>query len=490
MTTSRKSNINHATRILGIGDELSKRKSHPYMGRSSILRNSERTMGLKQLNHGRDNNRKDGVEITYYFEVVTAEKPGDGLLHAGKMVLDHGTVKPWSKEGSSGLKKPTGYDENMSWACDYKLLGYNGKEGVESGIMTIAYPFRFFDKRGDGKVSLAQFLISIASEPYSAFSFYQGARIVDMKLPPVMERQFPGQSWPHSRVRDYLKLAAGEPIIGTIVKPKAGLTPEIFSHSVVEAAKAGARFTKADENMHLTLKEIPRYVGRVVKDLTAAGFDLGKSVRPKGKRFLFAPHITCDHDMLMDYAGAAVEAGANALMFSPYYAGGFLKMSEIVREFDVPVYAHTAGMNVMTGALNWGIDPRVMYTLSARFGAAFMQLTTKGGYLKPNDDEKAGILESLRDNGLDGDNGMTLAIAGGLGADNIGYNIQQLGAKGRMFLAGSSVYGHPDGPSSGVKAILLAHRAYREQGITEKDGLMNFAKGLGDVGLPLLHALA
>ncbi|MCX6991919.1 MAG: RuBisCO large subunit C-terminal-like domain-containing protein [Kiritimatiellaeota bacterium] len=476
--------------ISGNGDGLFRRKSHPYIGKASIIGEQERLNAIADLNKGRDNKRKDGVEITYYFELITDERPGKALRNAGKMILDHGTVKPWSKEGDAGLKKPAGFDEYMSWACDFKLLGYNGREGLESGIITIAYPMRFFDKRGDGNVSMAQFLTAVASEPFSAFSFYQGAKIIDLKLPAAMKRQFPGQVWPNKRVREYLRIGNDEPIIGTIVKPKTGLTPELFSRSVVEAALAGARFTKADENMHLALKEIPKYVGRVVKDLTKAGFDLGRSNRPKGRRFLFAPHITSDPDMLTDYARAAVEAGANALMFSPYFAGGFLKMAEIVRKFDVPVYAHTAGMNVMTGSLNWGFDPRVMYLLSASFGAAFMQITTKGGYLRPMDEEKEAILQSLKDNGLDGDNGMTLAIAGGLGPANIGYNIQQLGGQGRMFLAGSSVYSHPDGPSAGVKAILLAYQAYRKQGITGKDALRNFARGLGDAGLPLLHALA
>jgi len=95
--------------------------------------------------------------------------------------------------------------------------------------------------------------------------------------------------------------------------------------------------------MHLTLKDVSRYVGRVTKDLQAHGFDLGRGARPGGRRFLFAPHITTDADRLRDYARAAIEAGANALMFSPYYSGGFFKMAEIVEEFDVPVYAHTAG---------------------------------------------------------------------------------------------------------------------------------------------------
>jgi ribulose 1,5-bisphosphate carboxylase large subunit-like protein len=45
----------------------------------------------------------------------------------------------------------------------------------------------------------------------------------------------------------------------------------------------------------------------------------------------------------MGYAESAVDSGANALMFSPYYGGGFLKMAEIAERFDVPVYSHPDG---------------------------------------------------------------------------------------------------------------------------------------------------
>ena len=470
-------------------DTLRKRTSHPYIGAAALSTTQQSAEVVAHLNAGRDNGRGPSVEVTYWFEVLHDGEPLAGLGNAARMVLEHGTLKPWHQEGDVSVRKPEGYDEFMSWAVDIRLLARNAAEGVEAGLVTIAYPLRFFDKRGDGKVPLAQLLMAMASEPFSAFSFYQGARIVDVSFPQELLSRFPRRRWPHSRVREYLALGPEEPIIGTIVKPKTGLTPEIFSRSVVEAALAGARFTKADENMHLTLADVPRYVGRVVKDLQAAGFDLGRSEKPAGRRFLFAPHITTDADRIADYARAAVDAGANALMFSPHYGGGFPLMAEIIERHDLPVYAHTAGMNVTTGSPTWGVDPRVMYLLAGLYGAAFMQLTTTRGYLKPDDTEKGPILETLRRHGLEGGSGMTLAIAGGLGPSNIGTNMEVLGKEGRMFLAGTSVYSHPDGASAGVKAIIAAWRAFAREGITDTKRLREYAAAAGADGKELLRSL-
>lgn len=475
--------------VIGCGRELSRQKPLLYLGRQDFISSAEKKKALQYLNQRRDNSRGAAVIVTYYYEIITSEPPLKALVRAAKMILEHGTIKPWEKEGSDSPAKPAFYDEYMSWIKDIRLLGYNGKEGLECGLIKIAYPLILFDKRGDKFPPFAQMMEIIAGEAMYAFSFYQGAKIVDIDLPPSLIKKFPGQIWPHKRIRQYLRLKPDEPIIGTIVKPKTGLTPEIFSRCVVEAAKNGAHFTKADENMHLTLKEIPVFVGRVTKDLKSAGFDLGRGAGNRGKRFIFAPHITADADNIMDYAGAAAVAGANALMFSPYYGGGFLKMAQIIKKYDIPVYAHTAGMNVYSGSAHWGISASINYLFSALFGAAFMQITTVGEYLKPLDGEKAGILAILHKYGLDGDNGMTLAIAGGMGPKNAGENLKAIGEQGRMLLAGSSVYGHPDGPAGGVKALITAHRAYKERKITRLNELISYGRELGQDGLALLRAI-
>jgi len=118
-----------------------------------------------------------------------------------------------------------------------------------------------------------------------------------------------------------------------------------------------------------------------------------------------------------------------------------------------------------------------------------MQLPAVNGYIKPDDVEKEAILKRLREERLEGNEGMTLVIAGGIGAGNIGFNMKILGTEGRMFLAGTSVYSHPDGVAAGVKAIILAYRAYREKGITEVEDLKDYGRRLGKEGEPLVNAL-
>lgn len=469
----------------GSTGDLRPRTRHPYIGRAAVPCPPEI---LQDLNKGRDIILGEHVESVYYYEVL-CDKPFAGLKEAAKMLLEHGTVKPWHREGDDRFTKPDFYDANMSWMKSMEQIEYDPSCGVESGLMTVAWPLAFFDKTADGSIPYAQMMEGITGEPFSAFSFYKGAKLVDLRFPKSLMDRFPKHNWPQRRVYAYLGLE-DEPIIGTIVKPKSGLTPELFSNCVVEAAIAGARFTKADENMHLRLSEMGRYVGQVVQDLEAAGFDLGKEGAPrKGKRFLFAPHVTADPRSAMDYAKAAVDAGANALMFSPYFGGGFEMAAEMSHTFDVPVYAHTAGMNTYCGGISWGIDHSVMYRLAALYGSAFMQLTINDAYLRPDAIEKTLILDTLRRDYLVGEDGMTLVLAGGLSAKNLGRSMKEFGLKRCMTLAGTSVYSHPDGASSGVTALLLAYQAYQERGIVDVPGLTQYGMELGAGGVPLVRAM-
>ena len=83
---------------------------------------------------------------------------------------------------------------------------------------------------------------------------------------------------------------------------------------------------------------------------------------------------------------------------------------------------------------------------------------------------------------------MTLVIAGGLSAVNVGHNIKLFGAEGKMFLAGTSVSHHPDGIAAGFAAIRLAAAA-ASQGIVDRKALKSHAQSCGLEGRPLLRAL-
>ena len=460
---------------------------HPYIGQPFLKRKAIEKRILFSVNKGRAYRGK-AIETTYYLTARLKKKTPEvqGIEDAIRMMLIHGTTESWP----GPEKEPDTYRKRMSWLKEIKFLGINPEKGREAAMITICTPLEFFDTIPD-RVPLAQLRMATQSEPFNGFIDFT-ARVVDYKFPKEFKDKFLGQIWPHQRIRKYLKIGKDEPIIGTIVKPK-WLPAKLFAQRVTEAALGGALFVKSDENLHLTKKELAEYVSLTVKMLEENGFDLSLNPKADKKRFLFAPHITVNSFDILEYAKIAVDNGANCLMFSPHFSGDFeviRRIYEMGNKYQVPIYAHTAGMNRYCGDPNYsaGEDVRIVYLLAALSGAAFMQLPAMKGYIRPTDVEKKPIIERLKRENLIGNNGMTLVIAGGLGANNIGYNIKVLGAEGKMFLAGTAIFHHPDGIKAGVNAIKLAvEAAYK--GIIEVPNLKKYAKSLGKKGAPLLRAL-
>lgn len=474
-------------KYLGTGKLLHIASEHPYINQPFSKREKVERRILDNVNRGRPY-REKAVETTYYLTSKSKDKGYDfkGIEDAISKMLVHGTTENWPEQG----KEPEEYGEHMSCLKEVELLGLNLKERIESAIITISTPLEFFDKFSD-KVPLAQLRMATQSEPFNGFADFT-ARIIDYGFPKEFKGRFLGQIWPHKRIREYLRIGENEPIIGTIVKPK-WLPAELFAQSVTEAALSGALFVKSDENLHLRKEELAKYVTLTTTMLKENGFSLSLDAKPAKKKILFAPHITVGPFDILEYARTAVDNGANALMFSPHLSGDFEVIREIYEmgdRYKVPIYAHTAGMNRYCGDPNcsFGEDARVVYLLAALAGAAFMQLPALRGYIRPIDIEKEPIIKRLKEERLEGNEGMTLVIAGGLGAHNIGYNIKLLSAEGKMFLAGTSVYHHPEGIKAGIDAIKLAVEA-TYKGVIELPELKGYAESLGEKGYPLLRAL-
>ncbi len=472
---------------LGTGKLLNIVSEHPYIGQSFLKKEKVESRILDNVNKGRIYKGK-AVETTYYLTAKSKNKENNfqGIEEAISKMLIHGTTENWP----GPEKEPLEYKKHLSFLKEVKLLGLNSKKGIESAMIIISTPLEFFDTLSN-QVPLAQLRMATQSEPFNGFKDFT-ARTVDYRFPDEFKTKFPGQIWPHKKIREYLGIGKKEPIIGTIVKPK-WLPAKLFAKRVTEAAISGALFIKSDENLHLTKEELARYVTLTVKMLKENGFDLSLNPKLNRKRILFAPHITTDPFNILEYAKIAVDKGANALMFSPHFSGDFeviRKIYEMGDKYKVPIYAHTAGMNRYCGDPNYSVgeDPKLLYLLAALEGAAFMQLPALRGYIRPTDVEKKSIIKRLREEGLEGNEGMTLVIAGGLGANNIGYNIKVLGAEGKMFLAGTSVYHHPEGIKAGIDAIKLAVEAAHKE-IVEVPDLKKYAISLNEKGHPLLRAL-
>ena len=151
---------------------------------------------------------------------------------------------------------------------------------------------------------------------------YDKSRLLDFQLPHQVLKYFPGPRFGPEGTRQWLNADPDELLVGTIIKPTAGLTAAQVADICYQSALGGVRFIKDDEKMlnpsYCPLGERVRLVSEALKRAEDA----------TGKRVLYAPHITTTPEHLLDNAHIALENGASALMVN-FFAAGFTSLQTL-----------------------------------------------------------------------------------------------------------------------------------------------------------------
>src|SRR5690606_14304727 len=137
-------------------------------------------------------------------------------------------------------------------------------------------------------LNLPTLLATVAGNLYELREL-SGVRLVDLELPDAFIEKYPGPRFGVEGTRS-LSGVYGRPLIGTIVKPSVGLSPEQTAELVESLAQAGIDFIKDDELMagppHSPLAQRVEAVMRVINEVA----------HRTGKRIMYAFNITDDLD--------------------------------------------------------------------------------------------------------------------------------------------------------------------------------------------------
>jgi len=370
---------------------------------------------------------EDSVVATYYIETK-----GDIHKVAKDLVVLETTAK-WTGEGD-----PTpNYLESVGEVLDVKPTGQG------CGYISLLYPISNMDIENSAFSCL---WLSMIGGPTFALAAYEKSRLVDFSIPPEMMKSFEGPAFGISGTRRLMGLDDDELMIGTIVKPTAGMAPEEVADLAYTAASGGICFIKDDEKMMS-----PNYcpLGKRVKLVSEA---LKKAESETGKKTIYAAHITTSPDRIVDRAIEALENGATALMLN-FFAAGFSSIDILRRckDINVPIYAHCGGREAFGRADGQGISPSVIVKMVRLLGGDYFRAGMYESYLVDTDEDISKMHVSATGNWCD-KNPILPAVSGGLNPDTVGANVRTMG-RDILLLAGTGVFGHPDGALVGVQAL-------------------------------------
>ena len=371
----------------------------------------------------------DYLQSKYYIETEKS------LLEVASTLVEIETTGKFSGEGA-----PSALFESCKG-----VVGEIEELAPGKGYVTLRCPMKNFNMEDSAFSSLFVYMIGGATH---ALVDYERSRLVDFSFPEEYNKYFAGPLLGIDGVKASLNVAADKPIIGTIVKPTAGLNADEVADMCGQFAQGGLQFIKDDEKMMNTAycpleERVTKVMGKI---LTAE--------QKTGKRCLYAPHITTGPENILRFAEIAVKAGARGLMVN-IFAAGFSAITMLRKNFDLPVYAHCGGKEAFGRAEGQGVSPEVVCKLTRLLGGEFFRSNILGGYLVGGSPEEIHSLNAVMRAPMKGIKDMVPALSGGLNPKNLPENLRAFGAD-VMVLAGTGITQYPGGIAAGVEAMNAA----------------------------------
>lgn len=273
-----------------------------------------------------------------------------------------------------------------------------------------------------------------------------GLRLTGLKLPASFAAAYPGPAFGIDGTRKLSGVTHG-PLIGTIIKPSVGLSPEQTAQQVRELVEGGIDFIKDDElqadGSHCPFDERVKAVMRVVNE----------HADRTGKKAMVAFNVTGDldqmrrrHDLVLAQGGTCVMAVLNSI--------GLVGLHELRKHAQVPIHAHRAGWGYLSRSpeLGWDYAPWQMIWRLA--GADHLHVNgLRNKFSEPDDSVVAAARAVLAPVMPDAPMTAMPVFSSGQTGLQAADTYAALGRADLIHTAGGGIFGHPQGVAAGVEAL-------------------------------------
>ncbi|HUQ77445.1 MAG TPA: RuBisCO large subunit C-terminal-like domain-containing protein [Patescibacteria group bacterium] len=319
-------------------------------------------------------------------------------------------------------------------------------EGVPAAgrwILGVAFPVANLG------TSLAMLLTTaIGNDPSTSIAM----RLVRVEVPASYLRLFPG---PRFGVDGWRALTGvrDRPLLLNMIKPCTGFPPAVGAGFAAESARGEVDLIKDDELLaDPVFSRVADRTRAYVAAIDAVAAETGRATR-------YVAHVTTTPGRLAATARAAVEAGAGAVMVTPLTLG-LDALAELAGAAGVPILAHVAGIETVTGAVEGGIGHGAVAALLRLAGADAVLTSTPHaprplahGAYRASLDRLTGPAGALRP-------AMPM-VGGGLTVEHVRPIVDAAGID-VIVGAGGAIQGHPDGAPAGGRAFQAAIREAAE----------------------------
>ena len=293
-------------------------------------------------------------------------------------------------------------------------------------------------------------LISTLQGNLYELSQFSGLKLIDFEVPESFARVYPGPRFGVEGTRRLTGVASG-PMIGTIIKPSIGLSPQQTAQLVSELAVAGIDFIKDDELManppHSPFDQ------RVEAVMAAISHFANRT----GKKVMYAFNITDEIDAMLRNYQKLVSAGATCAMIS-LNSIGLAGVKKICDQGALPIHGHRNGFGMLNRHPMLGIEFAAYQKLWRLAGVDQIHVNGIANKFWEPDDSVVRSIEACRTPFLGGRSILPVISSGqtGLQAPE---TYRRTKTTDILYLAGGGIMAHPSGAAAGVAAIRQAWQA-------------------------------
>lgn len=322
--------------------------------------------------------------------------------------------------------------------------GPPGHDGLyRRGRVTLSFPLHNFGP------SIPNLLSAVAGNLYELQEF-SGLRLLDLELPPSFATAYIGPKFGVDGTRR-LTGVYDRPLLGTIVKPSIGLTPQELGSLVYDMALAGLDIVKDDElNGNPPFAPMEQKVRAVMEAIERAA-DV------TGRKLMYAFNITGEIDEMKRYHDLIVQHGGSCVMVS-LLSIGLPGLAHLNRYSEVPIHGHRNQWGMLTRSPGLGMSFTAYQKLCRLAGADHIHVNGLNSKFYESNESVTASLQACAEPLLGGYKTMPV-VSSGQWAGMAHATYAAAGSVDVMHMAGGGILAHPDGPAAGCQSMRLGWEA-------------------------------
>jgi ribulose-bisphosphate carboxylase large chain len=301
--------------------------------------------------------------------------------------------------------------------------------------------------------SLPNLMATVAGNLFELKPF-SGLKLLDLTLPAEFLGAYQG---PQFGVEGTRRLTGvhGRPLIGTIIKPSVGMTPEQTAAQVSILAEAGVDFIKDDElqsdGPHCPFEKRLSAVLRVLNDYADES----------GRRLMYAANITGEIDQMLRRHDLVVAAGGTCVMVS-INSIGLPALTALRRHAEVAIHGHRNGWGMFSRSHATGLSFIAYQKFWRLAGIDHVHVNgLRNKFCEEDASVVASARECLKPMFAAPNQGCEImpVFSSGQSSKQVPDTYKALGSMDLIYACGGGILAHPGGPAAGVRSLRQAWEA-------------------------------